>query len=118
MLLLANLIAIFHGLVMIGLFAGPVLMFSKKRDRTLEYSFLILAGLTALSFLITGACFLTTLEKNLRISADALSYNSGFVRHYLGIIGLNIPDIATTIVISLLVIIIIIRFIWLEFKKR
>lgn len=116
MLLLANLIAIFHGLVMIGLFAGPVLMFRKKRNKKLENVFLILAGLTALSFVITGACFLTTMEKNLRISTNAPSYNTGFVKHYLGIIGINIPDVATTIVISLLIVLVIVRFIWLEIK--
>lgn len=113
----ANLVAIFHGLVMIGLFAGPIVFFSKKRNAVLEYILLILAGLTALSFIITGTCFLTTLEKNLRASAGLLSYNTGFVKHYLGQIGINIPDIATTIVISLLVIIIISRFIGQNYIK-
>jgi len=99
---------------MVGLFAGPILMFRKKRNPVLEYSFLALATLTALSFLITGACFLTTLEKNLRTSAGLEPYSSGFVKYYLGQIGINIPDIATTIVISFLVIVVIIRFIWLK----
>lgn len=114
---LANLVAIFHGLVMIGLFAGPIVLFSQKRNRVLEYILLTLAGLTALSFIITGACFLTTLEKNLQSSAGLSSYSTGFVKHYLGEIGINIPDIATTMVISLLVAIVIARFIWLKIKK-
>lgn len=118
MLFIANIVAIFHGLVMIGLFAGPVLMFRKRRNKKLENVFLILAGLTALSFVTTGACFLTTLEKSLRVLTNAPSYDTGFVKHYLGVININIPDIATTITISLLVTIVIVRFIWLKLKNN
>ena len=118
MLLFANLVAIFHGLVMVGLFAGPILMFQKNRSKKMILGFVILAGLTAFSFIITGACFLTTLEKNLRAYANVPSYNTGFVRHYLSLIGIDIPDITTTIIISLLIIIVVVRFIWLKVKKQ
>lgn len=117
MLLLANLIAIFHGLVLIGLFAGPVLLFSQKRHLALERGFLILGGFTALSFIITGACFLATWEKQLRLLAGASSYTGGFIRHYLGTIGISIADIVSTIIISLFITIGFSRIIWLWRKK-
>ncbi|EKD56502.1 MAG: hypothetical protein ACD_58C00167G0005 [uncultured bacterium] len=114
---LANFVAIFHGLVMIGLLGGPMFLFSKKRYPKLENIFIVLGGLTALSFIITGACFLTTLEKNIRVQANLPSYSSGFVRHYLGEVGINVPDIATTITLAILITIGLIRIIWLKYKK-
>lgn len=116
MQILANLVAIFHGLVMIGLLSGPIFLFSKKHYRVLENIFIILGGLTALSFIITGACFLTTIEKSIREQANLSSYSTGFVRHYLGEVGVNVPDIATTITLTILIIIGFCRIIWL--KKR
>lgn len=114
MLIIANIIAIFHGLVLVGLFVGPILLFSPKRHLALERGFLIIGGLTTLSFIITGACFLTTWEKQLRLAAEAPSYSGGFIRHYLGTIDISIPDIASTIIISLFIIIGFSRIIWLN----
>ena len=81
MLVLANITAIFHAFVLLALIVGPVLLFSKKRNRAFERGFIIIGGLTALSFVITGACFLTTLEKYLRTAVGAESYTGGEVRH-------------------------------------
>ena len=118
MQILANFVAMFHGLVMIGLLGGPLFLFSKKRYPRLENVFIILGGLTALSFIITGACFLTTLEKNIREQANLPSYSSGFVHHYLGEVGINVPDVATTITLALLITIGLIRIIWLKYKNN
>ncbi len=117
MLALANIVAIFHAFVLLALIVGPVLLFSKKRNRALERGFIIVGGLTALSFAVTGACFLTTWEKSLRAAAGADSYTGGYVRHYLGTIGIEIPDIATTITIIALITIGFARILWLRYKK-
>jgi len=118
MLALANIVAIFHAFVLLALIAGPALLFRAKRNRALERGFIIIGGLTALSFVITGACFLTTWEKYLRTAAGAESYTGGYVRHYLGTIGIEIPDIATTIVIITLITIGFARILWLRRKGK
>ena len=117
MLVLADIIVIFHAFVLLALIVGPVLLLNSKRNRGLEQGFIIIGGLTALSFFITGACFLTTWEKYLRTAAGAPSYTGGYVRHYLGEVGIAIPDIATTIAIIILVTIGFARILWLQRKN-
>lgn len=103
---LANLVALFHGLVVLPLLVlGPFALFGvKKRVLWLERAFLVVGGLTALSFLLTRGCFLTTWEQQLRIIAGHSSYQGGFVSHYLARIGITFPDLATTIILVILIV--------------
>ena len=107
MILLANSIALLHGLIVVPLLIlGPIaLLLLKKRIVWLERIFIIFGVITALSFLLTGACFLTTWEQNLRAAAGEPSYTQGFISHYLGEIGIKFPDLAAFITLTLAIII-------------
>lgn len=120
MLLLANFVALFHGLIVLpAIIIGPlVLVFARRRIVWLERAFLVFGIPTALSFLFLGACFLTTWEKQLRTAAGAPSYTGGFVRHYLGQIGIDFPDIATTVTLTTLLTLGFIRVLWLWWRSR
>jgi len=119
-LILANLVALFHGLVVLPLIIfGPiVLLLSKKRIRWLENFFLYIGLPTTLSLVFTGACFLTVWEQDLRKMAGVSSYTGGFVRHYLGKAGVEFPDVATTIILTILISTGFIKLIWNWWQKR
>lgn len=94
--LLGNLIAIFHGTFFVFfLLLGTILsvLGIMKKFRWLEVIFVIVIVSTILSFLIFGNCYLTTFEQNLRIQSGEKSYTGGFISHYLGEIGIHVPDI-------------------------
>lgn len=94
----ADLLALFHGLVVIPIFTiGPIwFYFSSKRIIWLERIFAIFAIITIGGFIITGDCFLSRLEWWLRAQADpSVSYDVGFVRFWLSKVGINWPDVWT-----------------------
>ncbi len=103
MYLLLYTLILFHGLfVLPSIFVIPfILAFSKKRLHFLENIFILIGGATILSYVLTGACFLTTIEQKIRFRIDSeLSYSGGFVSYYLRSIGINFPDLATTFLIA------------------
>jgi len=119
-LILANLIALFHGFVVLPIITlGPiVLLLSKKRIKRLEKIFIYLGLPTVLSFVFTGGCFLTVWEQELRKTSGVSGYDGGFVRHYLGEIGIEFPDIATTIILTILLSAGFVKLIWDWWKDR
>lgn len=116
----ADLIALFHGIVVMPLLiVGPlVILFLKKRVRWLELSVIIVGSLTILSFITTGGCILTSAEQKLRLLAGEPTYTDGFVRHYLGQIGINWPDIGTTIAMAVTLTLGASRLVWLYQKEK
>lgn len=120
MILLANLIALFHGMVLLPsiIIAPLIILFSKKRLLRLEKFFLFFGILTWLSFIFLGSCFLTTWEQNLRTAAGIESYTGGFVSHYFGKIGIHFPDYVTTIVLTSTVALGFMKIIWNQLKKK
>lgn len=103
MLVLANLVGLFHGVVIVPilLIAPLVFIFSTKRYRWLEEAFMIVAILGTILFLVTGGCILTTWEQDLRVAAGGPSYTEGFTSHYLMAIGIDWPDIASTVLFDI-----------------
>ena len=92
--ILANIIAIFHGIFIFLLIAGVIFSLSGKlKNKFLRNAFITGMVLTAASFLVFGGCFLTTIEQDLRAAAGG-GYEGGFISHYLGEVGINISDIA------------------------
>lgn len=92
MLLLADAIAIFHGLAVVFLTAAPfVFLLSKRRIIYLERLFLASNIATVLSFITTRSCWLTDWEQQLRVAAGAPSYQGGFIQHYAAQIGIVLP---------------------------
>jgi len=120
MRVLANIVALVHGLVVLPMLViGPIaLFFIKERVIWLERTYLIIGIATIVSFILTGGCYLTDLEQNLRLEAGQPSYTSGFVRHYLGLVGIDMPDLATTITLTLLLIAGMGRLIYLRFYSQ
>lgn len=120
MLLLADLLAIFHGFVVMPIivFAPLLLLFSKQPIVWLERAFVVTGVLTGLSFVFFGACVLTNWEKSLRTMAGAMSYNEGFVRHYLAYVGIDWPDIWTTWLIRGCIAIGVLRLGYLWWRDR
>lgn len=118
--ILANLITVIHGLIVLpAIVLGPlILFFSRRPIRWLERVFAGAGVATALSYLILGACFLTTWEQNLRLAAGQPSYTGGFVRYYLGRIGIEMPDIATTITLTTLISLGFLRVLWRFWHKK
>ncbi len=120
MYLLLYALVLFHGLFVLPIiFVVPfILAFSKKKLRFLENIFILIGGVTILSYILTGACFLTAIEQKIRFKIDPeLSYSGGFVSYYLGSIGINFPDLATTFLIILMFIFGMV-VIWNRRKKK
>jgi len=94
MILLADLLAMIHGVAVITLGSAPIILLaSRHRIRWLENLFLVVGAITAISFLVTGECFLTLWEQGLRAQfAPETNYTTGFISHYLRRAGLNWPD--------------------------
>ena len=92
--LLANLIALLHGLFVLFLITGVIVSLTGKlkKNRKIEWLFVISLILTTFSFMIFGSCFLTNIEKALRARAGAESYEGGFISHYLGEFGIVVAD--------------------------
>ena len=90
-LILANIIAVFHGTFVLFLIVGVVLaLFGQlKKYRKIEAILLVGIVITIISFLVTGECFITTWEIQLREAAGQ-SYGEGFIATYLGKIGIHI----------------------------
>jgi len=103
--LAADLLALFHGLVIVPTaVAGPIVLWlARRRLIWLEWLFLIFGGFTALSFLIFEVCLFTSWEQGLRLAAGEPSYTGGFVSHYLGLIGVKISDQITFITGTVLI---------------
>ena len=97
MILLADLIAMIHGLAVITLASAPIILLaSRRRVRWLENLFLVVGGITAISFLATGECVLTLWEQRLRAQfAPETNYTTGFISHYMRQAGLSWPDSMT-----------------------
>ncbi len=98
-------LVIFHGLIVVpAVFVSPfILIFSKKNLKWLENVFIVAGGGTLLSYALLGSCFLTNWENTLREMVDPnLAYSGGFVSYYLGKIGINFPDTATTWTMAIL----------------
>ena len=94
--ILANLIAIFHGVFFVFSLTTGVLLSVfgiLKRYKIAEAILVIVLSTTIFSFVFFGSCFLTTWEQSLRIQAGELSYSGGYISHYLAGIGIQVPDI-------------------------
>ncbi len=86
----------FHSIITLGIFIGAILAASGtlKRHPNVERTFGILALLIILSYVITGACFLTTFEHYWRRTYfPATNFHEGFIAHYLTYFGIHIVDI-------------------------
>lgn len=94
-LLLANLIAVFHGLVLIPLVvvAPLIIWFSDKRYKWLEILFALAAGSSILSIAILDYCLLSYWEYYFRAKTDpTATYQTGFVVDYMNRIGIYWTD--------------------------
>jgi hypothetical protein len=91
-------LVIFHWLILLIAMVGAAAVWMgalKGRKRLLKIYFWTIA-LIALSFVTTGACVITTLEKYLRRTyMPETAYTGGFISHYLEYLGIYIPDIAS-----------------------
>ena len=90
-LLLANIIAIFHGAFVIFLIIAAIfsLFGQLKKYRKIELTLFMGVAATIASFLLTGECFVTKWEQQLREAAGQ-SYGEGFIATYLAKIGINV----------------------------
>ncbi len=118
--ILATIVTLVHGLVVLPvLIIYPIaLLFMRNRVRPLEALFLAIGALTAISFITVGACFLTVWEQQLLAAAGLPTYTEGFVRHYLGLVGIDWPDIWTTWLIRICVAVGVLRLIQLQLRDR
>ena len=94
-LLLANFLALFHGLIVIPIMTiTPFALWSSKRNfRLLENTYALFAIVTVVTYLATGECFLSRWEELLRTKTDPTAiYGEGFVRYYLGKVNINWPE--------------------------
>lgn len=93
----ADLLALIHGLAVLFLVVIPIVsLFARRRIRWLDLAYLAVVGLTAISFLATGDCILTTWERLLRLRlVPQAAYPEGFVSHYLMRAGIRWSDRAT-----------------------
>lgn len=120
---LANLVALVHGLSVLALFLGLLLALIGwlTQHPLWQRAYLLAAALTALSFVIWKTCFLTIWENWLRARFDpATTYESGFVSHYLGRLGLRVPEAAVfwTITLSITFAVLGQLFWYFYFKKE
>lgn len=92
---LANLAAVIHGASLIYFIIAIFLSLTGKlrKHRTLEFIFVAIILATVVPFLFYGGCFLTEWENSFRHQAGQPGYEGGFISHYLGKIGINVPDI-------------------------
>ncbi len=105
--ILAFLIAFIHGVIVVILFGGVfyAILDKLKNWPSLEKIYLSLAFLMIVSFILTGGCYLTNIEQWLWQKANSsYSYTGGYISHYLGKIGISVPDIGVywTLVLSLI----------------
>lgn len=92
--LLANIVALFHGFVIVPLLLGGsvAMYFWAQPPMWLASSFAVAAFLALASYLIWHVCFLTDWEQALRARAGMLTYKGGFIRHYLAKAGVRATD--------------------------
>jgi uncharacterized protein DUF2784 len=89
-------LVVFHILITLGVIAGGLLAITGgfKRLPKLGRIYGTVAVLVALSYVLTGACILTTLERHLRQTyLPETAFSNGFVAHYLSFIGIYISDL-------------------------
>lgn len=91
---LANLTALFHGIVIVPILAlgSIVLYILPNPPEWLLVSFSTVLFLALVSLLFFGKCFLTTWEQWLRVRASQPTYTGGFIRYYLGRVGVSTTD--------------------------
>ncbi len=100
-LLIANSIAVFHGLVLIPLIvvAPLIFWFKEKRYRRLETLFLLASTATVLSITIFNYCLLSDWEYYFRAKIDpTTTYSTGFVVDYMDKFGIYWTDNLTIFV--------------------
>lgn len=93
---LATIVALSHGLGLIILFSGTILIvFNKlKKWPILEKVYLSFAVFMIISFIITRGCYLTDIEVMFWDRANSSNfYTGGFISHYLSRVGIIIEDI-------------------------
>lgn len=94
-LLLANLIAVFHGLILIPLvvIAPLVIWFSDKRFKWLEILFAITSASSILSVVVLDYCLLSYWEYYFRAKTDpTANYQIGFVVEHMNRLGIYWTD--------------------------
>lgn len=94
-LMLIYLLVLVHISIVFVLTIGAVLAVFGVLNRYpgLRNGYLITVVLTILSFVFTGACFLTTWEQSLRRTyLPETAYMGGFISHYLRLFGITVSD--------------------------
>lgn len=117
-LILANLTAVFHGIVAVYLISW--IFFIKRKVPVLYYIFFIPVLLIQWTFaFINGKCPLVILENYFRKLAEQEEYNTGFIVHYCKIYtGINIDDSLVNLFIGIISAIIILILITRFFPKK
>ncbi len=104
---LAILTAILHGLIVMFLLLGTILIiFNKfKRKSIFEKLYLFIAIISAISFIFSKRCFLTDIEKWFwKLANSRYTYTGGFAAHYIEKIGIHISDTTSSIILIVILI--------------
>lgn len=94
--ILATIVALSHGVGLIVLFLGTVLVFLNRLRKwlVLEKIYLSFAVFMVISFIITRGCYLTDIEVMLWKKANSPNlYTGGYISHYLAKVGIIVEDI-------------------------
>lgn len=118
---LANLVAIFHGVVAVYFFSLVFIISRKYKKNTKWYVIpAIPMFLIQWFYLLTqGDCPLTILENHLRSQANLSQYQTGFICHYSEkLFGFTIPDRIALFAIGVITMVFIIKFVILPHLRK
>jgi hypothetical protein len=93
--LLIWLLVALHITGLLFLLVGTALVFTGRLAQVpfFERLYIGIIAATAFSYLFTGACVITTWEKELRrLYLPDTDYEGGFIAHYLGELGIEVTD--------------------------
>ncbi len=107
-LIAIKFLVFFHAVVTLIAIIGAVVTWTGyfKERKTLLRIYFTTITLVALSYIISGACVLTTLERFLRREyAPSTVYSEGFIAHSLHYVGISIADITSFWIVTTMLIV-------------